>query len=321
MRQGVLADRRLLRAAVLGVRNEPEGETGSGYRVLRGTVADAGPYVLTLASSAGRESLALEPGTRVWRGEEADPADLRPGDDAVVRIPRGAPSPDRVWAAFGRVTGLISAVHAGRAGDRLEVDTGPSGLRSLLIPRRYADRIAVRHPRLRPGNPIDVIGVYAQAGAAVLYGVLPATAQPPSTGVPVDAPTAVSTGAPPAGLVFHGSVTWRETAPGDAMSGLAYPAIDPATAAGAACDRPGAGRPYLPYLSVGSEPRVRNECTGLAARLPVVACAATAPLFHDRCLTCGTSPRGRLAELTPVAFAALGGELDAGCFNATVTVG
>lgn len=311
MRQGVLADRRLLRAAVLGVRNEPEADARAAYRVLRGTVADAGPHELTVASRTGRQTLALAPDTRVWRGEEAGPADLRPGDDVLVRVPSGAPSPDRIWAAFGRVTGVIETVRADRAGIRLDVDTGPSGPRPLLIPRRYADRIAVRHPRLRPGHPIDVIGAYPEPGA-VLHGVLPATAQPPDAG-------ALPAAAPPPGLVHHGSVTWRETAPGDGMRGLAYPAIDPATAAGVACD--GTGRPYLPYLSVGSEPSVRNVCTGLAARLPVVACAATAPLFHDRCLACGTSPRGRLAELTPVAFAELGGELDAGCFNATVTVG
>lgn len=311
MRQGVLADRRRLRAAVLGASNEPDGDAGVPYRVVRGTVADAGPYVLTVASPAGRENLALAPGTRVWRGEETGPADLRPGDDVLVRIPHGAPSPDRIWAAFGRVTGVIEAVRADRAGIRLEVGTGPSGSRPLLIARRYADRIAVRHPRLLPGQPIDVIGVHPVAGA-VLYGVLPATAQPPETG-------ALPYVAPASDLVHQGSVTWRQTVPGDATLGMAYPAIDPATADGAACD--GAGRPYLPYLSVGCEPSVRNVCAGLAARLPVVACAATAPLFHDRCLSCGTSPRGRLAELTPVAFAALGGELDAGCFNATVTVG
>lgn len=311
MRQGVLADRRLLRAAVLGARNEPEGDAGVAYRVLRGTVADAGPYVLTLASAAGRERLALAPDTRVWRGEQVGPADLRPGDDVLVRIPRDAPSPDRIWAAFGRVTGVLETVREGPSGSRLDVGTGPSGSRPLLIPRRYADRIAVRHPRLRPGQPIDVIGFYPEPGT-VLHGVLPATAQPPDSGAARAVPAA-------SGLVHHGSVTWRETAPGDATLGLAYPAIDPATTAGAACDA--AGRPYLPYLSIGSEPSVGNACAGLTLRLPVVACAATAPLFHDRCLTCGTSPRGRLAELTPVAFARLGGELDAGCFNATVTVG
>jgi hypothetical protein len=53
----------------------------------------------------------------------------------------------------------------------------------------------------------------------------------------------------------------------------------------------------------------------------VTGCGATARLFCDRCIACGTSPRGRVADLTVPAFAALGGDLEAGCFNATITVG
>jgi hypothetical protein len=38
-------------------------------------------------------------------------------------------------------------------------------------------------------------------------------------------------------------------------------------------------------------------------------------------VTCGTSPRGRVADLTISAFVDLGGDLDRGCFNATITIG
>jgi hypothetical protein len=55
--------------------------------------------------------------------------------------------------------------------------------------------------------------------------------------------------------------------------------------------------------------------------LPVTGCAAPARLFNDRCVTCGTSPRGRVADLTVASFVALGGELERGCFNATITIG
>jgi len=65
---------------------------------------------------------------------------------------------------------------------------------------------------------------------------------------------------------------------------------------------------------------VRNECTGAARVLPVTSCGAAARVFHDRCLTCGTSPRGRVADLTLLSFAELGGDLERACFNATVTV-
>lgn len=321
------ADRRRLRAAVFGEPGEPEAEA-TAYRVVRGRVVDAGPSLLTLATAGGQQLFALAPGTRVWRGEPAGPDALLPGDDALVRIPGGTLAPDRIWAGFDRVTGVITAVDSEFGGHQLEVDTGPFGRRPLLIPRRSADRIAVRHPRLRPGYLIDVIALRPRAAAPILEGVLPATSQPPRPGEPggpgdpASATGTASSGAVLSGNVHDGGVTWYATSPGDDVQGLAYPAIDPATEAGAAWDATAAGRrPYLPYLSVGSAPEVRNVCTGLAARLPVLACAATAPLFHDRCVTCGTSPRGRLAELTPAAFVALGGELETGCFNATVTVG
>jgi hypothetical protein len=54
------------------------------------------------------------------------------------------------------------------------------------------------------------------------------------------------------------------------------------------------------------------------ATLPVIECGCVAARYCDRCVECGTSPRGRLAELTPAAFVALGGDLDAGCFNAVL---
>jgi hypothetical protein len=76
----------------------------------------------------------------------------------------------------------------------------------------------------------------------------------------------------------------------------------------------------LPYLSLGSEVHVKNECTGQSARVPVVECGCLAARFCDRCVHCGTSPRGRIVELTRRAFVDLGGDLDAGCFNVTVRV-
>ena len=104
------------------------------------------------------------------------------------------------------------------------------------------------------------------------------------------------------------------------MPGVRYPALDP----GAPCrEQPLAGLscPPLPYLSVGSLLGIRNECTGLAQVLAVSGCAPAARLLHDRCVTCGTSPRGRVAELPMASFVALGGELERGCFNASISVG
>ncbi|MGO8959392.1 MAG: hypothetical protein ACLQFR_18795 [Streptosporangiaceae bacterium] len=81
------------------------------------------------------------------------------------------------------------------------------------------------------------------------------------------------------------------------------------------------GYARIPYLAIGSVLRVRNECTGYDCLVPVTGCAPVARVFNDRCMTCGTSPRGRIADLTMAGFIALGGELDRGCFNATIAIG
>jgi hypothetical protein len=67
--------------------------------------------------------------------------------------------------------------------------------------------------------------------------------------------------------------------------------------------------------------QLRNDCSDRARQLPVTGCGATARLFCDRCVSCGTSQRGRIADLTMAAFVELGGSLDEGCFNATMTIG
>ncbi len=100
--------------------------------------------------------------------------------------------------------------------------------------------------------------------------------------------------------------------PGDFRNAERY-AVDP--------HRAGPGCVRLPYLSLGSMLRIRNDCAQRARDLPVTGCGAAARLFCDRCVTCGTSPRGRVADLTMSAFVDLGGDLDRGCFNATITIG
>ncbi len=51
------------------------------------------------------------------------------------------------------------------------------------------------------------------------------------------------------------------------------------------------------------------------------SCAPVARLFNDHCVACRISPRGRVADLTVASFVALGGDLEAGCFHATLTIG
>ncbi|MFC5750762.1 hypothetical protein [Actinomadura rugatobispora] len=104
-------------------------------------------------------------------------------------------------------------------------------------------------------------------------------------------------------------------------AGAAYPALDPEGQGGGCPDAPPPGCAALPYLSLGSELVVRNECADLTATLPVIECGCVAAGYCDRCVECGTSPRGRLVELTPAAFVGLGGDLDAGCFNTVLRHG
>jgi len=294
------------------------GAAGAGrFRTVTGTLVDASPHILVVGTGEGERRLTLRPGSPVWRGRLAAATELRPGERVVIRLAPGRRDvADKVWASIGRVAGTISASDAGQ----LIVDEGTTRRpQAVAISPAAANRIRVRFPQLEPGNLIDVIGLRR---GATLEALIPATSQP------ADLASRVTRGAAvvkTSGRTFSGSATWHEPAePGEEPRGVAYPAVDPAAGcaesgcAAAALTAPGPAE--LPYLAVGSLLSVRNECTGAARVLPVTGCGAAARLFHDRCLTCGTSPRGRVADLTLVSFAEMGGDLERACFNATVTV-
>jgi len=116
--------------------------------------------------------------------------------------------------------------------------------------------------------------------------------------------------------MWPGSI-WVVTASLVAGLTVSAEARPPETAAQSA--HGGTGCVRLPYLSLGSTVRIRNECTDRTAVLPVTSDGAMAREFCDRCVTCGTSPKGRIADLTMAAFVELGGNLEDGCFNATLT--
>ncbi len=285
-------------------------------RAVTGTVHDVSPHVLVIGNGASETRITLTSAATAWRGGPLDPSGVQPGDRAVVRLHRSQRSvADRIWANIGRVTGIILE----RDADSLLVDEGRTKPRQLVtIPAGSFGRIQVRFPSLEPGYLIDVIGLRRPGE---LEARIPATSQPayPANRLP---PPAMVTGRVPAAI--SGSATWHEPfdePPG--LLGVSYPALDPA--AGCAEDPVGGGPAprfaRMPYLAVGSVLQIRNDCTGASCTLPVTGCAAIARLFNDRCLTCGTSPRGRVADLTQASFISLGGELDRGCFNATITIG
>jgi len=314
--------RRLLKDAVFGPQAAPVDDATAGFpelgelpRAITGTVRDISPHVLVIGNGESDARLTLTAGATAWRGGPLDPAGVQPGDHAVVRLRRSQRGvADRIWANIGRVTGTIIE----RAADSLLVDEGTTKPRQVVtIPWRSAGRIQVRFPNLEPGYLIDVIGL--RRGGA-LEARIPGTSQPT---YPVDrlpAPAMLAGHVPSA---ISGSATWHEPfeePPG--LLGALYPALDPES--GCAEDPVGGIAPRfvgMPYLAVGSRLLIRNDCTGSSCMLPVTGCAAVARLFNDRCVTCGTSPRGRVADLTLASFVALGGELERGCFNATITIG
>jgi hypothetical protein len=333
------ARRRVLRAAVLGtpenpMRETPARETGAGETpgnahvnphhtrsVAVGQLLDVSPHVIVLQTGTGELRFPLTPRTSAWRGGSLRPAALREGDHTVIRTSgRVATS---IWAQIGRVTGTIIEASS----RELLIDTGPAKGRDIVvIDEGSLWRIQVRFPRLEPGYLIDVIGLRQQG---YLRALLPATAQPPYRADHPPAPPMIS------GHVtdpVSGTAVWHE--PGeepDDLLGIAYPALDPETNCEQYPAPPaephtvdphafGAGCVRLPYLSVSSLLHIRNECSDRARILPVTSCGAFARLFCDRCVECGTSPKGRIADLTMAAFVELGGDLETGCFNASMTV-
>ena len=335
------ARRPLLKAAVLGRRDEPghplaaaaedaEATTSTLLYTVTGRILDVSPHVLVLRTGQGEQRFLLSASARAWRGGQVPAAALRQGDRAIVRRQAAhSPVADRIWAQVGRVTGTIIE----RQGPAtMLVDEGSAkGRRIVIIAAEAQGRIQVRFPRLEPGYLIDVIGLKHDG---FLQALIPATSQPPYRAGHPPAPPLVSGHVPDP---VSGTAVWHE--PGEepeGLLGLAYPALDPETS----CERTGSARlacsgdlyavdPHatgpgcvrLPYLSVGSLLRVRNDCAERSRLLPVTSCGATARLFCDRCVTCGTSRRGRIADLTMAAFVELGGALEAGCFNATMTIG
>jgi len=302
--------RRRLRAAVRGDRPPEEHEAGARpLRGIEGTVIEASPHLLVLAAPDGTEvRVPISADAFIWHAGPAGVAALRPGRDVILRpTGTGGLTAERIWVDIARITGVI----AGRSDRMIEVDSGRHrGRTALVIPAESMAPIRVRHPRLEPGSLIDVIGVRRDGE---VHGLFPATMSPqPAVHAARPAPGRRSDSVP---RILRGAATWYDDPRG--AYGAAYPAVDPHGDAGGCGTGPVSS---LPFLSIASELDVRNDCTGRAMRVPVVECGCLAARFCDRCVVCGTSPRGRILELTRSAFIDLGGDLAAGCFNVTARV-
>jgi hypothetical protein len=297
--------RRLRQAVFPDAESSPPDQTRPA--VVAGLILEAGPRLLVLATPNGTEvRQPVSDQTAIWYAGKADLAALQPGRRAIVRPAPDGSAADRIWVDIVRASGTIVA----RDRTTVEIDEGPHrGRTRVVIPARALSHILVRHPNLEPGYLFDVIGVRSNGG---IVAVRPAAPQPAYTADRVPKPRPVL----PVPHVLAGTATWFGTL--SQCRRAAYPALDPSSG-GCAAAQGGCAR--LPYLSLGSELLVRNECTGRSATISVAQCGCMAARFCDRCVQCGTSPRGRIVELTAASFVDLGGDLDEGCFNVTVRVG
>ncbi|RCG29015.1 hypothetical protein DQ384_21950 [Sphaerisporangium album] len=288
-------------------------EENPALTAVTGEILDVSPHLIIVENPEGvEERLVIAPWATAWRGSVITPADLPTGSRVVIRARQSGRVADRLWGDVTRVTGVILSM--GRDGrDRtVELHCGPHrGTREVVIPYGASGRIAVRHPRLEPGYLFDAIGTRVE-GVTTAY--LPATSQPPYRATAVPPPPPAYNGVQSR---ISGAAAWSD-AFDEGEAGVAYPMLERADSQ---CDDAGVSCTGLPYLSLGSMLYVGNVCESRAAVLPIVACGCMAGRFCDRCVECGTSPRGRIAELSPASFVELGGDLTNGCFNARVGLG
>lgn len=311
------ARRALLRAAVFGPLDHElrAHRPGTATSVATGVISEVREDAIAVDNGRDTELFSVSPATVTWLGAQASLSTLRSGDPVIIRhrtpdAESAGRHAERIWARVGRVTGTIVAA----CGGEFLVDPGhdDGSPQRVVIAPASSRQIQVRFPRLAPGYLLDVIGT--RRGDHLL-AVVPATAQPPYRAGHSPRPPLVGGPLP---VPISGSAVWHE--PGDeppGLLGLGYPAIDPEAGSKPADD--GTGCVRLPYLSLGSEVRIRNECANRTALLPVTSDGAMARQFCDRCVECGTSPKRRVADLTMAAFVELGGNLEDGCFNATLT--
>ncbi|MEV7968315.1 hypothetical protein AB0O34_20375 [Sphaerisporangium sp. NPDC088356] len=296
-----------------GVPPQAAVEERPALSAVTGEILDISPHLVVLANSEGvEERLVIAPWATAWHGRPVAPAELPVGARVVVRARQSGRVAERLWGDITRITGVILELGKERRDLTVELDCGPHrGRRTVVIPYGASGRLRVRHPQLEPGFLFDAIGTRMEG---TTFARLPATSQPAYRATAVPPP-------PPAygGIQsrISGAAAWSD-AFDDGEAGVAYPMLE-RTDSG--CEDAGISCTGLPYLALGSMLYVGNVCEGRALVLPIIACGCVAGRFCDRCVECGTSPRGRIVELSPVSFVELGGDLAKGCFNARVGLG
>ncbi|MET8143037.1 hypothetical protein ABZU32_22260 [Sphaerisporangium sp. NPDC005288] len=308
--------RHALASAALGRTTVPvraEAEEPAPLTGVAGQIIDISPHLVILENPDGvEERLVIAPWATAWHGSPVNPVDLPAGTRVMIRARQSGRVAERLWGDITRVTGIVRTLGKDGRDLTIELDGGPHrGRRVIVVPYGASGRIRVRHPQLEPGYLFDAIGTRRDG---VTHARLPATSQPTYRAASVPEPPhayrAVQS-------KISGAAAWSD-AFDDGEAGVAYPMLERADSE---CEDAGVSCTGLPYLALGSMLYVGNVCESRSSVLPIVACGCMAGRFCDRCVECGTSPRGRIAELSPLSYVELGGELTNGCFNARVGLG
>jgi hypothetical protein len=307
--------RRLLAAAALGREAGvpgPDPRSGNLLQAVAGQILDISPHLVILENTDGdEERLVIAPWATAWHGVDTEPGGLPVGARVIMRTLHDGRVVERIWADTTRATGTILSI-SGRKDLTVELDCGQHrGRRTVTVPYRATGRIQVRHPQFEPGFLFDAIGIRKDGATLAL---LPATSQPPYPARAVPPPPPAYAGVQ---ARISGTATWSDVF-SEEERGLGYPMLERSDTG---CPDAELSCTGLPYLAMGSLLQVRNVCTERSANVPIVACGCMAGRFCDRCVECGTSPRGRIAELSPSTYVELGGDLVKGCFNAQIGLG
>ena len=165
----------------------------------------------------------------------------------------------------------------------------------MTIPWRAAGRIQVRFPT--PGARLPGRR-HRAARPGTWRRRIPATSQPAYPASEVPAPPPLSRPVPRRVSAVPPPGTSRRGAAGRARRATTRRSTRRPAAPRHPGGRSAPGYVRMPYLADRQPAAGPQRLHRLLRLLPVTGCAAVARLFNDRCVTCGTSPRGRVADLT-----------------------
>jgi hypothetical protein len=290
-------------------------------QVTEGTILAVGDSSIDLMIDGSESRFSVSGSTEFWRGSSGmTPSDLALGDSLLIRTSTEG-MVQMAWANLTRVTGdvldmsgsalTIANDHGGiSVVSTVEFPSGPDGVSSLST--------------TRPGDSIDVIGLWVSAAGIVLPTLTQAMMVSESDATPssADASQAAEEEGVPDGTgschyTYYGDFTWFTCPTGKGACGtcstsrsdqIAWPSI------GTSCQFSTACVPQI-VLSCGSLVNIQDVCTGLAANLAIADCGPDKNKYcSNTCSTCSLSYAHPTVDLTKPSFARFANPAVTGCF-------